>query len=459
MINGEVKVSEWADAHVSFNEYIFRNPYRKRDRIFKNETEWRKKLVSLPNGHLLSQNNFFTSLSKKGKFYMLHVTTKLDQILEQNALYPSAGCLVGSVYCSPLYKKGDKYFLHNLGEYILNTEAPRALKSEKPLAKISPIILEIDAPGNLYPLGIDYLKLGDIHCDIYTQLKYLLSPKERFELEENILNRIKKSIDFIALCQEIVFNNSNISTEEFFSRLISTIRHLPILGYIYFEALSEYISLSTSDELSKKIINLGEVPNKGYKELTYRLSPGLTKEFSLATFSPTIRDLSNKLSKLNREGVSLVDINALPIFIRDRIAYMVISRLSSLNSGDLNWHSIVVDSGFVLEYLKPLFGHLIHRELRNFHRYNDFYFYFDQLKALQIWNYWNYTDTLIPFNGILPKGEIGLNPAYPKLSYKVYLGKVDRTKYGEHLVISKELDVKIPPKLVDLKYSFMRSKK
>jgi hypothetical protein len=459
MINESIRASEWADSHIFFNEYLFKNSYQNRGQISLLEIEWRKKLLNLPNGHLLLKNKFFTSIGKHGKFYMLHITTKLDNILKHNTLYPSAGCLVGSIYCSPLYKKQDRYFLHNLGEYILKTEAPRVLKNENHTGQISSLILEVDIPYGLSPIGVDYLKLGNIHYDIYNQLKYLLSSKERFNLEDNILNRIKKSTDFIALCQGIVFNNLTVSTEEFFTRLINTIKNLPILGYIYFEVLSEYISLSTSDNESKKIIENGEIPNKGYKELTYELYSGLTKEFNLSNFAPTIRALTFQLSKLNNKNFFVVNTSLLLKFVQERIAYLLISRLSSLNHGSFNLSNIITDYDFILEYLKPLFGHLIHRELRNFHRYNDFYFYFDQLKALQIWNYWNYTDTIIPFNGILPKGEIGLNPAYPKLCYKVYLGKMCKVKNEEYLITDKELNINIMPRLVDFKYSFMRNNK
>ena len=103
-------------------------------------------------------------------------------------------------------------------------------------------------------------------------------------------------------------------------------------------------------------------------------------------------------------------------YITDRLLILTMSRLLK-NTGNIEWKDFEWNFNNLLDCTSPLVGHLIHRELRNFGRYPSLYFYFDQTKALQIWNYWNHMDIVIPFNGILPKGEIGINPAYPDLQY------------------------------------------
>ncbi len=64
----------------------------------------------------------------------------------------------------------------------------------------------------------------------------------------------------------------------------------------------------------------------------------------------------------------------------------------------------------------------------------------------------------IPFNGIIPKGEVGINPAHPGLNYKTYSSKVVRENGHMYLDLKKELDLDIAPKLVDPKFTSMRNK-
>ena len=52
----------------------------------------------------------------------------------------------------------------------------------------------------------------------------------------------------------------------------------------------------------------------------------------------------------------------------------------------------------------------------------------------------------------MPKGEIGINPAYPELLYKIYEAKIHK---DDKVELGKELKIDIVPRLVDLKNSFM----
>ena len=66
---------------------------------------------------------------------------------------------------------------------------------------------------------------------------------------------------------------------------------------------------------------------------------------------------------------------------------------------------------------------------------------------------------IIPFNGIMPKGEIGINPACPDLKYKVYTGKEVKGPDAGAMYVEqdKELKIRIVPRLVDHRISIMRS--
>jgi hypothetical protein len=67
---------------------------------------------------------------------------------------------------------------------------------------------------------------------------------------------------------------------------------------------------------------------------------------------------------------------------------------------------------------------------------------------------------VIPFNGVIPKGEVGVNPALPDLNVKVYTArKLDESEPGKLLFgIEKEIAVKIVPRLIDHRVTLMRSK-
>ena len=72
---------------------------------------------------------------------------------------------------------------------------------------------------------------------------------------------------------------------------------------------------------------------------------------------------------------------------------------------------------------------------------------------MQVWNYWNHNHIAVPFNGVIPKGEIGINPAYP-VEWQFFRGK-----YENGIIIKDDpLNLKTLPRLVDLKYTFMRNR-
>jgi hypothetical protein len=141
-------------------------------------------------------------------------------------------------------------------------------------------------------------------------------------------------------------------------------------------------------------------------------------------------------------------------YLQDRLTYLVNARLFRAALGAEDWHHARWEFDDLREIVGPLIGHLIHRELRSFGRYPDFYFYYDQHKALQAWNYWNHMDIIAPFNGTIPKGEIGVNPAYPDLSYRIHRAEVDERGL---LHSAGRLDLTIAPRLVDIKYTLMRN--
>jgi hypothetical protein len=453
-------LTNWSDSHVFYEMYNHQNSSNL-SFIEECEINWREKLLKeSPNGQLLLDNSLFNILRKNNKLRLLHVTTDLEGLLSNGVLYPSGGCLVGSIYCTPLFSSNYGLKMHNLGSYIVQREAPRSLSQKKLDSKIiKPLIIEVCYPQKAYRglAGIDYLRLGNVHLNIYRELEYLLSSEERHLLEDKIVLRMKNSADFLSICNKIVYKNYNIDNEEFVRLLIKTIDKLPILGYLYFEVVSEYLMLYSQDSFSKMCSQKGELNSWGYKELLFSAQPSLVANFNLGKFKPSLSKLGVILNKLKRDSLCSKNVNDVAEYVKTRLSFLVNARLFDKESDFIRWQNLQWEFSNIVNTLGPLAGHLIHRELRNFGRYPDFYFYFDQYKALQAWNYWNHMGILSPFNGIIPKGESGINPAYPNLKYKIYEGNVTSNKEGTFIEPTNKLDISIAPRLIDLKYTFMRN--
>jgi len=176
------------------------------------------------------------------------------------ASWGSWRCLVGSIYCAPLTPTGEGLRMHNLAAYVLDREAPAFLRRVgRPGATPTPLVFEIDVPHQAYRglAGIDYLRLGAIHLRIYSLLEYLLSQTERHRLHETITSRTKNSAGFLALASAIAQANTTVDPERFLRLLHETIPRLPILGYVYFEALAEYLMLHSTSPETRRLAELG----------------------------------------------------------------------------------------------------------------------------------------------------------------------------------------------------------
>jgi len=448
-------IPQWANAHVFYNMYLHKSTQND-SKIESDEYLWRQKIVTeAPNGRLITQNSFFENLKQSNKIYLAHSTYNLNEILKNGKIFSSGGCLAGSIYCTPLLVESTKLRMHNLGAYVLETEAPMLAGQREKRPEI--LIFEIETNQNAHHnlIGIDYLRMGEVHYSIYKQLEYLLSYEERNELHKKIMSNMKHSLDYLSLCNESPKPDESLDPDYFLNIFVGNIQFLPILGYLYFETVSEYLMLFQDNDEAKKYSEVGEFYNPTYKKLMYALEPRLKQNFKLSGFQPSINELIKYLE--DKKIFTKFNYAHFKDWLAKRLLYLSNARLFDKNKqNNVEWRKFHWDFDNLTKFAKPLLGHLIHRELRNFGRYPSFYFYFDQTKALQVWNYWNHMDIEIPFNGVIPKGEIGINPALPNLTYKIFLGKQIRNKSGfRYLEQTKELKISIEPKLVDLRYSCM----
>lgn len=454
----QAKIKKWASAHVFYNMFLHGTGDSKLVKISDAEQKWREWIVrETPNGKLVLNNSFFDVLKKSDRIFLFHVTPNLEKIVQSGVIYSSGGCLVGSVYAAPLFPFGDVFRVHNLGEYVFKKEAPHASYLKEKSKKPSIMIIEVELPERAHDnlIGIDYTKLGDIHLSIYKDLEYLLSFRERAVLQEILINKVRQCLSYLNLVSSAQ-SGEEANADAFFGSFLAAIDHLPILGYLYFEAIAEYLLLFQNSSKAKIAHEHGELYNASYKDLMFDNFPELLKGVGLGFFKPTPKQISDYISV--KKLISNFDRKAFERHLIKRLVFFTKSRLLCEDC-NLDWRSVNWDFASLEALSAPLLGHLVHRELRNFGRFPDFYFYFDQFKALQVWNYWNQMGITIPFNGVIPKGEIGVNPAWPELKTKVYVGHEvkGREKGTMYVKPGKEISVKIIPRLVDYKITTMRS--
>ena len=98
-------------------------------------------------------------------------------------------------------------------------------------------------------------------------------------------------------------------------------------------------------------------------------------------------------------------------------------------------------------------GQAVFREMRIIQRYPQLYLAFEHAKAMEAWNYWNSHGIPTPFNGFLPKGEIGVNPAYPNADVEVWTAETCRRGLLHPV---DQLAVTLAPRLADLSMTAMR---
>ncbi len=460
MVDGASLQDCWSAGHVQYDLYTHQTPTDLGSSpLAEMEQQWRDELVNQSvHGRLLLYNSFFQLFRKSSALHMLHLTADPEGIERNGAIYPSGGCLIGSIYSTPLFADGGRFRLHNLGAYLFKHEAPASrLSKDLDPTGVKALILELIYPETSFRglVGVDYLRLGDVHLNIYRELNFLLSLQERMELEERIMVRVRNAFEFLKLCHRIVHERHQLTGGEFISLLVHAIELLPILGYFYFEVLSEYLMLYSDDDFSSLCSERGEFNSWGYKELLFSVQPSLRTNFNLGAFKPTVSDLRQALSSPASERIVNISIPQLSDYVKRRLSFLICARLFRHDPGSLTrvtWKFVDL-----IEKVGPLLGHLIHRELRNFGRYPDFYFYFDQQKALQAWNYWNQLGALALFNGVIPKGEMGPNPAFPNLKYKIYETSIESVGDDLYAEPGRELNVRISPRLVDLKYTFLRN--
>ncbi|MFF5673389.1 hypothetical protein ACFY8S_25245 [Streptomyces hygroscopicus] len=401
---------EWEHAHTDYTVPAQRHIPAS---LAESESDWRHYLeCSTPNGWLIQHNAMTEALVSGEPMYLLHTTKDIDAIRASRELHVSTGCLVGALYCSPLVSQREGLRPHNLGAYLMRT---------KP--STTPLVFEVTSDAPIPPKGVDYLHLGAIHLRTYLRYQSFLTPAENDQLDRTVLNGLSAAAVFLDVALRNAAGHAT-PAPDFIDRLSDAVAHVPFLGYLYFEVLSEYLMLHSATPETKTYAQAGELNNWLYKRLAFAVVDGMDQLFDLARFAPRHDRLVQVI-----EGVEPALGAGAAEYVRRRLSHLF-ARTALHPCQDA---ASVTFQGADLSTLRNaapgLIGQMIYREIRYMPRYPRLYHCFEKAKALEAWDYWNSEGIPTPFNGILPKGEIGINPVYPRSAVRVWTAEQDGKGY------------------------------
>ncbi|MET8506872.1 hypothetical protein ABZV60_19785 [Streptomyces sp. NPDC004787] len=401
---------EWEHAHTDYTVPAQRHIPAS---LAESESDWREYLEhSTPNGWLIQGNAMTEALLSGKPMYLLHVTRDIDAIRTSRQLHVSTGCLVGALYCSPLTRQRQGLRPHNLGAYLMRT---------KP--STTPLIVEVIPDAPIRPKGVDYLHLGPIHLRTYLRYESLLTPAEHDQVDHAVMAGLRAAAGFL----DVALRNATgraTAAPEFINRLSDAVTHMPFLGYLYFEVLSEYLMLHSTTTETQEYAQAGELNNWLYKRLAHAAIDGMDQLFDLARFHPPHHRLLQLV-----EGVEPSLAPGAAEYVRRRLSHLFARTAlhPSQDAASITFQG--ADLPTLREAAPGLIGHTVFREIRYLPRYPQLYHCFEKAKALEAWDYWNSQGIPTPFNGILPKGEIGMNPVYPRSAVRVWEAERDSIGY------------------------------
>ncbi|WP_051779488.1 hypothetical protein [Streptomyces sp. NRRL S-241] len=397
---------QWEHAHTDYTLPAQRHSPAS---LADSEADWRDYLEhSTPNGWLI-RNSAMTEALVSGKpLHLLHVTRGIDAIRASGQVHVSAGCLVGALYCSPLASQREGLRPHNLGAYLMATKPDT-----------TPMIFEVTSDAPIPPKGIDYLHLGAIHLRTYLRYQSFLTPAENDQLEHAVLGGLRSTAVFL----DVTLRNATghaTPAHEFIDQLSDAVAHVPFLGYLYFEVLSEYLMLHSTTPETKTYAHVGELNNLLYKRLAFAAVDGMDQLFDLARFNPRYHRLVQLISGIEPAlGPGVAD------YVRRRLSHLFARTALHPSEDAASVTFQGTDLSTIQKAAPGLIGQMVFRAIRYMSRYRELYHCYEKAKALEAWDYWNSEGVPTPFNGILPKGEIGINPAYPRSSVRVWTARQD----------------------------------
>ncbi|MER5866659.1 hypothetical protein [Kitasatospora sp. NPDC002040] len=401
---------EWENAHTDYTAPP-RRPIP--SSLAESESDWRDHLeTTAPNGWLLRSNAMTEALASGRPLHLLHVTRGLDAIRASHQLHVSTGCLVGALYCSPLTSRPQGLRPHNLGAYLLRT---------KPSS--TPMIFEVTPDAPVPPKGVDYLHLGAIHLRTYRAYQSYLTPAENDRIHRAVQAGLAVAAPFLDLALRNATGHIS-AAPAFVDRLAAAVAHVPFLGYLYFEVVSEYLMLHSATPETKAFAQDGELNSLLFKRLAFAAVDGMDQLFDLARFRPGHRRLVELVG-----GIEPALADGAAEYVRRRLSHLLAVTVLHPTQDAERVAFEGAGLGPLAVVAPGLIGQMVFREIRYLPRYPQLYHCFEKAKALEVWDFWNVEGIPTPFNGTLPKGEIGINPVYPRSAARAWTARIDGQGY------------------------------
>jgi hypothetical protein len=101
-----------------------------------------------------------------------------------------------------------------------------------------------------------------------------------------------------------------------------------------------------------------------------------------------------------------------------------------------------------------LMGHMIRTEIAQSSELKDVAYVYDILRANKIRKFWTANNILFPYNAIIPKGEVGINPSFSGLNYQIYEAMID--KASNKVEIGSKTDIRLANELINPALSTLR---
>ncbi len=394
------------------------------------DARWRKRLEEAPNGWMLRAGSLLESLGSGAPVYVMHTTTYLEEIRRSRQLYQAAGCLVGALYGAPLTREVNGLRPHNLGSWLLES---------KPGSRT--LVFEI-VPGRPIPAkGVNYLRLGAAHLQVYEKYRDFLTLTEDQALRREAVLRIVRVAPFLDQMTEAALGES-ARPERFLDVLAKAVPIVPFLGYLYFEVVAEYLMLYSTSTQTKQCSEAGELNNRLYKQLAFGAVETMGDLFDLALFRPGRDRLLDLIA-----GIEPGLTGQVVAYVCERLPHVF---ATSVLDAQCDAASVTFAGAIYATLARDapgLLGQMLFRLMRTSPRYPQLFPIFEQAKATGISAYWNAETIPVPFNGVVPKGEVGVNLAWPGRA-RIWVAEPCHRGLLHPI---EELDLTFVPRLADLR--------
>jgi len=366
----------------------------------------------------------------------MHTTVALDAIRGSGQLFASTGCLLAAVYCAPLTSEPGGLRPHNLGAFLLET---------KPHTRT--LIFEVTPTAPMTAHGIEYLRTGLVHLDAYREFRSYLTPAEDSRLRAEVTDQIYGVRQFLNSALACA-TGQHSDGSDLVDQLSQAVERIPFLGYLYFEVVAEYLMLHSTSRQTKALAERGELNSRLSKALAFAAAPGMAQLFDPGRFSPNHQQLEQLVAEID-PSLAEGSVN----YAARRLAHLYTTLALTPGDDAVAGHVAARHFETLADTVPGLVGQLVFRQMRLMARYPQLYLAIEQAKAHSLWSYWNRLNITVPFNGSVPKGEVGLNTAHPDLGLKAWVAVV-----GDDGLLhpGEELQLVPVPRLADLSLTAMR---